>query len=138
MACSPDWSVINADSLGERCPHCRVAEAFTGIFNSRHDGAQLFFDRGMNLYYGFHIIESMASFIKAAQFDPENPMIHWGKALAYGPNINDMEYLATPEALESAAGQPHFPPGAAVPSASHSWKPSRSGIQKNQPSTVPG
>ena len=102
MACSPDWSVINADSLGKTMPPLPGSGSHHWDIHSRHDSAQLFFDQGMNLYYGFHIIESMASFIKAAQFDPENPMIHWGKALAYGPNINDMEYLATPEALESA------------------------------------
>ena len=44
----------------------------------------------------------MASFIKAAKFDPENPMILVGTSiLAYGPNINDAGYSASPAAIEA-------------------------------------
>lgn len=53
------------------------------------------------MYYGFHIIEALASFEKATRFDDNFAMAHWGKALAYGPNINDMGYAASPEALAS-------------------------------------
>jgi tetratricopeptide (TPR) repeat protein len=63
------------------------------------DSAQFYFDQGINMYYGFHIIEAMASFKKAAKFDPENPMVWWAQALALGPNINDVGYAASPEAL---------------------------------------
>ncbi|HSF44982.1 MAG TPA: hypothetical protein VLA58_03200 [Chitinophagaceae bacterium] len=65
------------------------------------DSAQLYFDQGMNLYYSFHIIEALASFIKAQRFDPENPMLYWAEALAYGPNINDLGYTQSPEALKA-------------------------------------
>jgi hypothetical protein len=51
------------------------------------------------MYYSFHIIEAMASFKKAAKFDENSPMLHWAQALAYGPNINDYGYTASPEAL---------------------------------------
>jgi tetratricopeptide (TPR) repeat protein len=51
------------------------------------------------MYYGFHIIEAMASFKKAAKFDSRCAMLHWAQALAYGPNINDFGYRASPEAL---------------------------------------
>jgi tetratricopeptide (TPR) repeat protein len=54
------------------------------------------------MYYAFHILESMASFKKAARFDDANAMIWWAQALAYGPNINDYEYAATPEAYAAA------------------------------------
>jgi tetratricopeptide (TPR) repeat protein len=53
------------------------------------------------MYYGFHIIEAIASFKKAAKFDESNPMVWWGQALAYGPNINDVGYTASPEALST-------------------------------------
>ena len=66
-----------------------------------HDSAQFYFDQGINMYYGFHIIEAMASFKKAAKFDPESPMVWWAQALALGPNINDVGYAASPEALST-------------------------------------
>jgi tetratricopeptide (TPR) repeat protein len=71
--------------------------------SSKSDSAQLYFNQGINMYYGFHIIESIASFKKAANFDASNPMIWWAQALAYGPNINDIGYTASPEALSSTS-----------------------------------
>lgn len=62
------------------------------------DSAQIYFDQGMNLYYSFHIIESLASFLKAQTFD-RHPMLYWAEALAYGPNINDLGYTQSPDAL---------------------------------------
>ena len=35
-------------------------------------------------------------------FDDNNAMINWAQALAYGPNINDFAYAATPEAFAAA------------------------------------
>lgn len=69
--------------------------------NTASDSAQLYFNQGINMYYGFHIIESIASFRKAAKFDESNPMVWWAQALAYGPNINDVGYNASPEALSA-------------------------------------
>ena len=65
------------------------------------DSAGYYFSQGINMYYSFHIIESLASFSKAAWFDPASPMPYWGMALAYGPNINDVTYTATPKAIEA-------------------------------------
>lgn len=102
IACSPDWSLLNEDSLGMQLPPLPGWGRHHWDIKANHDSAQFYFDQGINLYFGFHIIESMASFSKAATFDSENPMIYWGKALAYGPNINDVEYQAAPEALDNA------------------------------------
>lgn len=55
------------------------------------------------MYYSFHIIESMASFKKAVRFDPNCAMLYWAQALAYGPNINDIGYAASPVALAATA-----------------------------------
>ena len=54
------------------------------------------------MYYAFHIIEARASFDKATKFDPGCAMAWWGKALAYGPNINDFGYQRPSEAFASA------------------------------------
>jgi tetratricopeptide (TPR) repeat protein len=69
--------------------------------NTKSDSAQIYFDQGMNLYYSFHIIESLASFLKAQSFDPKNPMLYWAEALAYGPNINDLGYTQSPDAMKA-------------------------------------
>jgi len=70
--------------------------------NSKADSAKFYFTQGINMYYAFHIIEAMASFKKAAIYDNNNAMLYWAQALAYGPNINDIEYAATPEAFAAA------------------------------------
>jgi hypothetical protein len=101
--CKPDWEILSS----------RISE--TGIslipgsgdhywkITTGSDSAQLYFNQGMNMYYSFHIIEAMASFKKAAAFDPGSPMLYWAQALAYGPNINDMGYAASPAALQATA-----------------------------------
>lgn len=50
--------------------------------------AQLFFNQGINLYYGFNHLEAYRSFREVARLDPENAMAYWGQALSLGPNIN--------------------------------------------------
>ena len=69
--------------------------------SSSNDSANIYFQQGINMYYGFHIIEALASFEKAMKFDDNFAMGHWGKALAYGPNINDIGYAASPEAISA-------------------------------------
>ncbi|MEJ7767646.1 MAG: hypothetical protein WKF89_07525 [Chitinophagaceae bacterium] len=66
------------------------------------DSAQFYFDQGINMYYAFHIIESRASFDKAIRFDSSCAMGWWGKALAFGPNINDFGYQRPSESYSSA------------------------------------
>jgi hypothetical protein len=50
--------------------------------------AQLFFNQGLNLYYGFNHLEAYRSFKEAARLDPSCAMAYWGQALSLGPNIN--------------------------------------------------
>jgi len=67
-----------------------------------NDSSYIYFEQGINLYYGFHIIEALASFDKSTHFDSSFAMGYWGVALAYGPNINDDGYTASPKALAAA------------------------------------
>src|SRR5258705_4574162 len=69
--------------------------------STRNDSTQFYFNQGISMYYSFHIIESMASFKKAAKFDPNCAMLYWTQEWAYGPNINDLGYAASPEALQA-------------------------------------
>jgi len=57
--------------------------------NTASDSAQFYFNQGVNMYYGFHMIESIASFQKATKFDSTNAMLWYGRALSLGPTIND-------------------------------------------------
>jgi tetratricopeptide (TPR) repeat protein len=52
------------------------------------DRAQLFFNQGLNLYYGFNHLEAYRSFKEVARLDPDCAMAYWGQALSLGPNIN--------------------------------------------------
>ena len=50
--------------------------------------AQQFFDQGLRLTWGYSFPESIASYQEALRHDADHPMIHWGLALAIGPNPN--------------------------------------------------
>lgn len=101
IRCSPDWETLK-DWLEETdIPPIPGSGTYTWKISTTHDSAQFYFNQGINMYYSFHIIESMASFKKAEKFDPECAMIHWAQALAYGPNINDLGYAASPDALQA-------------------------------------
>ncbi|MEO7766580.1 MAG: hypothetical protein ABIS01_04105 [Ferruginibacter sp.] len=102
VQCSPDWSHINSDSLANGISILKGWGNYQWNITSKKDSARLYFQQGINMYYSFHIIEAMASFKKAEQFDDNNAMIYWAQALAYGPNINDFAYSFTPGAFAAA------------------------------------
>ncbi len=51
--------------------------------------AQIYFDQGIALLYGFNHDEAARYFRRAAQLDPAAAMPYWGLALSIGPNYND-------------------------------------------------
>lgn len=101
--CSPDWTALSAVLDAMDIPPMPEAGLYKWKINTTSDSAQFYFNQGINMYYGFHIIEALASFKKAARLDPENPMVWWAQSLAFGPNINDVGYAASPEALATNA-----------------------------------
>ena len=64
--------------------------------STKSELAQKFFDQGLRLVYGYYSPEATASFREALRHDPDNPMIHWGLALALGP-IPNSRFLAFPD-----------------------------------------
>lgn len=52
--------------------------------------AQDFFNQGIRLIYGFNHWEAIQAFREATRLDSDCAMNHWGMALAYGPNLNDV------------------------------------------------
>ncbi|MBA3948483.1 MAG: hypothetical protein H0X44_00885 [Acidobacteria bacterium] len=64
--------------------------------------AQLFFNQGLNLAYGFNHPEAARAFAEAARLDPALAMAHWGLALVLGPNINSpMDPADEPKARDA-------------------------------------
>jgi len=97
--CSPNWNELKAWIEEVDIPPMPGSGNLKWPIATTNDSAQFYFNQGINTYYGFHIIEAMASFKKAAKLDSLSPMIYWAQALAYGPNINDVGYSASPDAL---------------------------------------
>lgn len=70
------------------------APLFEGMGSHHHKistsdpAAQLYFDQGLVLAFGFNHAESIRSFRAAQKLDPNCAMCFWGEALATGPNIN--------------------------------------------------
>jgi tetratricopeptide (TPR) repeat protein len=56
--------------------------------STSNDSAQFYFDQGLNMYYGYHMKEAVASFMEATRLDPGCAMTYWGQALAMGPYYN--------------------------------------------------
>lgn len=99
IRCGPDWEQLESYFQEVEIPPIAGAGNYKWKISTTSDSAQFYFNQGINMYYSFHIIEGMASFKKAARFDPNSAMLYWAQALAYGPNINDVGYAASPEAL---------------------------------------
>src|SRR5687767_14747105 len=101
IRCSPDLQTLEKIIEETDIPPMPGAGKYKWKISTQNDSAQIYFNKEINMYYGFHIIESLASFKKAAKFDTENPTIWWAQALSYGPNINDAAYAVLPQALEA-------------------------------------
>ena len=62
--------------------------AYGRTINTKYSLTQVYFDQGLRFTYGYYFPEDVASFDAALCLEPGNPMLHWGKALALGPNPN--------------------------------------------------
>ena len=75
---------------------------------TRNPEAQKFFDQGLALLYGFNRYESLRSFRKASELDPQAAMTFWGMAMSQGPYINmdgDPSYDLKGACIAVEAGQ---------------------------------
>lgn len=99
IRCSPDY-IPNEEEV---IPKLSGWGNYEWKISTQSDSAQFYFNQGINMYYAFHIIEARASFDKATSFDPTCSMAWWGKALAFGPNINDFGYKRPSAAFVSAS-----------------------------------
>src|SRR3954464_8774 len=71
---------------------------------TNNDSAQIYFNQGLNFYYGYQFREALASFKESSRFDSTCVMAYWGQALASGPYYNEYYYKMKkniPEILQS-------------------------------------
>ncbi len=74
LQCSPDWNYLNGDSPAKGI----ILQGWSNYqwnIKSKSDSARLYFQQGINVFNWFHIVEAMASFKKAEQFDESSAMI---------------------------------------------------------------
>ncbi len=102
ISCAPRISLQELEDPANAVPLLKGWGDYVMAVTATNDSARIYFEQGINMYYGFHIIESLASFEKSVKFDSNFAMGHWGKALAFGPNINDYGYAVSSEALVAA------------------------------------
>ncbi len=118
-ACGPAPEKPAAPAAATSPPQApQVPPLIPGMGNHRHpivtasSEAQLYFDQGFDLVFGFNHEEAVRSFRRAAELDPKAPMPHWGIAWALGPNYNldvdearaDQANIAIMQALELSVG----------------------------------
>ena len=99
LGCAPDLASIDFSEPTNAIPLLDGWGKYRMPVTTTNDSANIYFQQGINMYYSFHIIEALASFERSITFDENFAMGYWGKALSYGPNINDVGYAASPEAL---------------------------------------
>jgi tetratricopeptide (TPR) repeat protein len=75
---------------------------FSYKVSTSSDSSQFYFDQGLNMYYGYHFKEAVASFREAARIDSANAMAFWGQALAMGPYYNAAHTYTKPAEVAQA------------------------------------
>lgn len=98
----------------ERAPVIKDLGAHQLKITTQSDSAQLFFNQGLILSYGFNHAEAARSFRYAAYLDPQCAMCRWGVALVLGPNMNaPMDTAAVAEAYAASREAQELAPQAA-------------------------
>ncbi|HKZ66325.1 MAG TPA: hypothetical protein VJ111_08230, partial [Chitinophagaceae bacterium] len=62
IGCSPDWNKLKTWIEEVDIPPMPGSGELKWSIATMNDSAQFYFNQGINTYYGFHIIEAMASF----------------------------------------------------------------------------
>lgn len=90
LCAAPTKFVVGADQapMVQAIPLLEGLGTHTRPIATKSRRAQLYFDQGLKLLFGFSHGAAIRSFEEAARLDPECAMAHWGVALACGPHIN--------------------------------------------------
>ena len=98
---SPALDTKSAVVVGQIAPRLQNLGDHKHPVTTSSPRAQLFFNQGLTLTFGFNHREAGRSFREVARLDPDCAMAYWGQALVLGPNINmPMPPDAEPQAYE--------------------------------------
>ena len=98
---SPALDTKSAVVEGQIAPRLQNLGDYKHPVTTSSPRAQLFFNQGLTLTFGFNHREAARSFREVARLDPDCAMAYWGQALVLGPNINmPMPPSAEPQAYE--------------------------------------
>ena len=79
IRCSPLLTGFNPADSSNSIPLLSGWGSYHMNVTTASDSALIYFEQGINMYYGFHVIEALASFERAVQFDSSFAMGYWGK-----------------------------------------------------------
>ena len=85
---SPALDTKSAVVEGQIAPRLQNLGDYKHPVTTSSPRAQLFFNQGLTLTFGFNHREAGRSFREVARLDPDCAMAYWGQALVLGPNIN--------------------------------------------------
>src|SRR5438105_4186723 len=89
LSCSPEIDDFSPkDANGKYIPLLTGWGNHSYAITTNNDSAQIYFNQGLNFYYGYHFREALTSFKESARFDSTCTMAYWGQALASGPYYN--------------------------------------------------
>src|SRR4029079_9326337 len=78
ISCSFPVSDITADDNGKFISLLPGWGHYGYAVTTSDDSTQIYFNQGLNFYYGYHFREALASFKEAARFDKNCAMAYWG------------------------------------------------------------
>ena len=81
LALLAGWGSVGCHSLGKPPVYYDIGVVHKEVATHSPD-AQLWFDRGLALSYGFNHEEAIVCFDRAVAIDPNCIMAYWGKAYA--------------------------------------------------------
>ncbi|MBW2316999.1 MAG: hypothetical protein JRH10_22805, partial [Deltaproteobacteria bacterium] len=84
----PAQDTVSAAVPGQLAPRLQTLGSHAHAITTSSPRAQLFFNQGLILAYGFNHREAARSFREVTRLDPTAAMGYWGQALVLGPNIN--------------------------------------------------
>ena len=69
IGCSPDLNFFNLNDSSNNIPLLDGWGNYRMPVTAANDSSKIYFEQGINMYYGFHIIEALASFNKSTKMD---------------------------------------------------------------------
>ena len=86
--CAPQTTDTSWYQAGTKAPKLNGLEGIDFKISTKNEEAQMYFNQGMMLSYGFNHAEAARSFYESTRIDSICAMGYWGFAYVLGPNYN--------------------------------------------------